>query len=233
MKDPEIFADPFHLIHLVDNLISNALKYAGEKAEIQISCKQEKPNKLRISVKDNGPGVSTHSRKRIFRTGFRSNHRHQNSHGIGLAYVRKIVRQYNGHIQIKSKENEGSEFCLSLCLDKPKSYKKSVSSSHIYRYFFIALLLAEMVWMLNLYSAERTNFVNHKNPLIDETIFKMSKNLFQIRDTARFQNNWQENSITITRGVKDTTVEMGGIVNQSYVYGRLFYLFTQTFILRR
>lgn len=51
----------------------------------------------------------------------------------------------------------------------------------------------------------------------------MSKNLFQIRDTARFQNNWQENSITITRGVKDTTVEMGGIVNQSYVYGRLFY----------
>lgn len=80
-----------------------------------------------------------------------------------------------------------------------------------------------MVWMLNLYSAERTNFVNHKNPLIDETIFKMSKNLFQIRDTARFQNNWQENSITITRGVKDTTVEMGGIVNQSYVYGRLFY----------
>ena len=223
LKDPEIFADPFHLIHLVDNLISNALKYAGEKAEIQISCKQEKPNKLLISVKDNGPGVSTHSRKRIFRTGFHSNHRHQNSHGIGLAYVRKIVRQYNGHIQIKSKENEGSEFCLSLCLDKPKSYKKSVSSSHIYRYFFIALLLAEMVWMLNLYSAERTNFVNHKNPLIDETIFKMSKNLFQIRDTARFQNNWQENSITITRGVKDTTVEMGGIVNQSYVYGRLSY----------
>ena len=223
LKDPEIFADSFHLIHLVDNLISNALKYAGEKAEIQITCKQEKPNKLLISVKDNGPGVSTHSRKRIFRTGFRSNHRHQNSHGIGLAYVRKIVRQYNGHIQIKSKENEGSEFCLSLCLDKPKSYKKSVSSSHIYRYFFIALLLAEMVWMLNLYSAERTNFVNHKNPLIDETIFKMSKNLFQIRDTARFQNNWQENSITITRGVKDTTVEMGGIVNQSYVYGRLSY----------
>ena len=34
LKDPEIFADPFHLIHLVDNLISNALKYAGEKAEI-------------------------------------------------------------------------------------------------------------------------------------------------------------------------------------------------------
>ena len=65
LKDPEIFADPFHLIHLVDNLISNALKYAGEKAEIQISCKQEKPNKLLISVKDNGPGVSTHSRKRI------------------------------------------------------------------------------------------------------------------------------------------------------------------------
>ena len=77
--------------------------------------------------------------------------------------------------------------------------------------------------MLNLYSAERTNFVNHESPLIDETIFKMSKNLFQIQDTARFQNNWQENSITITRGVKDTTVEMGGIVNQSYVYGRLFY----------
>ena len=157
------------------------------KAEIQITCKQEKPNKLLISVKDNGPGVSTHSRKRIFRTGFHSNHRHQNSHGIGLAYVRKIVRQYNGHIQIKSKENEGSEFCLSLCLDKPKSYKKSVSFSHIYRYFFIALLLAEMVWMFNLYSAERTNFVNHESPLIDETIFKMSKNLFQIRDTAGFK----------------------------------------------
>ncbi len=136
LKDPEIFADPFHLIHLVDNLISNALKYAGEKAEIQISCKQEKPNKLLISVKDNGPGVSTHSRKRIFRTGFHSNHRHQNSHGIGLAYVRKIVRQYNGHIQIKSKENEGSEFCLSLCLDKPKSYKKSVSFfTHIPLFF--------------------------------------------------------------------------------------------------
>ena len=52
LKDPEIFADPFHLIHLVDNLISNALKYAGEKAEIQISCKQEKPNRFRSKTTD-------------------------------------------------------------------------------------------------------------------------------------------------------------------------------------
>ena len=223
LEDPEIFADPFHLIHLVNNLISNALKYAGEKAEIRITCLRDKQNKLLISVKDNGPGISTHSRKRIFRIGFHSDHRHQSSHGIGLAYVRKIVRQYKGSIYIKSKENEGSEFCLSLCPDKPKSSKKSISSSYIYHYFFIALLLAEMVWVFNLYSAERTNFVNHIGPLIDETVFKMGKILFQIRDTANFRNNWQENSITIIRGIKDTTVEMGGIVNQSYVYGRLFY----------
>ena len=37
LKDPEIFADPFHLIHLVDNLISNALKYAGEKPKFRLA----------------------------------------------------------------------------------------------------------------------------------------------------------------------------------------------------
>lgn len=221
LENPEIFADPFHLVHMVDNLISNALKHAGEDANIQICCSSNKYYQLIISVKDNGPGIPKHIRKFIFRPGFHNDSRDIENHGIGLSYIRKIVRQYGGYIHIESRKNEGSEFILALNPTCP--VKKTILSTHIYHYFFVTLLLAEIIWLFNLYNAERISFAHNKEPLINETLFKVSKTLIHVQDTACFRNNWQEKTITVIRGNHDTTVSMGTSVNQDYIYRRLFY----------
>lgn len=218
----EIFADPFHLLHMVDNLIGNALKYAGETANIHITCTSDEHYPLLISVKDNGPGIPSPIRKHIFRLNFFHNFRKNESHGLGLAYIRKIVRQYGGYVRVECKVNEGSEFRLAMNPDHSNKTKR-IPSIQVYRSFFITLLLAEAIWLFNLYSTERANFIYQEKPLIDDAVFNVSKIFFEWQDTACFENNWQEKTITIVRGQKDTTVALGGAVNQSYVYQHLFY----------
>lgn len=221
LANPEIFADPFHLVHMVDNLLSNALKHAGEAANIQISCSSNKYYQLIISVKDNGPGIPKQIRKYIFRPGFHKNSRDAESHGIGLTYIRRITRQYGGYIRIESRKNEGSEFILAL--NPTHRIKKTTLSTPVYHYFLTALLLAEIVGVFVLYHAERNSFADSEKPLIEKALSLTNKNRVNWQDTACFRNNWQEKTITITRGRKDTTLPMGTTVNQNDIYRRLIY----------
>lgn len=223
MEEAEILGDPFHLLHIIDNLISNAVKYAGRSVHIIVACTWDKQGRLLISVKDNGRGIPYHLQKNIYKTGFRINPRSDN-HGIGLAYIRKIVHQYKGYFHVSSKENEGTIFSLALNLDTPLQSKRFSLSPTIYYYFFLSILLAGIIWLANLYSAERNAFRNREGTLLEEAVISHSKDAFKWReDTTCFKNNWAEKTITIFRNQKDTTLPMGSLTNQGYVYGHMFY----------
>lgn len=89
LPDSIICADPFHITHIIGNLINNAIKHGGEEVHIKITCSQDPQKQLIFSVQDNGPGIPSKIIKHIFRTGFRRSWSNQNNHGLGLAYVRK------------------------------------------------------------------------------------------------------------------------------------------------
>ena len=112
-----IYADRIHFANVLDNLIENAIKYSEEKTVIDISVDFQ-DRYLRISVKDNGIGLSPSDVKHVFEKYYRVNHRLVNSKagfGLGLTYVKSIIEEHGGSIEVKSNGKEhGCEFVLYI-----------------------------------------------------------------------------------------------------------------------
>ncbi|NER17363.1 PAS domain-containing sensor histidine kinase [Spongiivirga citrea] len=112
-KLPTVRGDEFRLQQLFQNLISNAIKYNDKKkGVVEIGCK-EKEQFWEFSIKDNGIGVEHKYFKKIFNV-FQSLESENNSTGIGLSIVKKIVDFYGGAIWLTSQLGEGSTFYFTL-----------------------------------------------------------------------------------------------------------------------
>lgn len=112
---PSVIYDQTRLIQVFQNLISNAINHMDKpKGEIIVSCR-DKGDSWEFSVKDNGPGIEERHFERIFKV-FQSlkSRDEQESTGIGLALVKKIVESHGGHVRVESKVSEGSEFCFTI-----------------------------------------------------------------------------------------------------------------------
>lgn len=115
---PPIVNDRRRIGVVVDNLISNAIKYTKGKGMVSLSVVSEK-NKIIVCVKDNGVGIPRNQQEHVFEKFFRSENtaRYQVSGtGLGLYISKNIVEQSGGEIRFHSEENKGSEFCFSLPL---------------------------------------------------------------------------------------------------------------------
>lgn len=102
------------------NLIENAIKYNQEGGTVKVNAVLEKEN-VCISIVDNGMGIPEESLENIFETFYRvedSRSRDLGGAGIGLALVKNIIQRHGGHIQVKSKLGEGTEFKVEF-----KAYK--------------------------------------------------------------------------------------------------------------
>jgi light-regulated signal transduction histidine kinase (bacteriophytochrome) len=112
---PDIYGDHVLIGQLFQNLISNAIKFKGEKdPEIKISCK--KVNKEFVfAVKDNGIGISKEYFERIFVLLQRLHtvDKYPGT-GIGLAICKKIVERHEGKIWVESELNKGSSFYFTI-----------------------------------------------------------------------------------------------------------------------
>jgi len=119
---PEIIADKGQMSQLFQNLISNAIKFKGEKDPIiNISIKKEK-NQYHVKVEDNGIGIEKKFKERIFQVFERLHTREQyEGTGIGLAICRKIVERHNGRIWVVSKPGNGSKFHFTIKSDKEEN----------------------------------------------------------------------------------------------------------------
>jgi len=112
---PVITCDRTHMIQLLQNLISNAVKYMDKPAgEIRIGCTEE-DGFWKFSVADNGCGIDERHFEKIFQIFQTLTRRDElESTGIGLSLVRKIVEIYDGRIWVESTPGEGSTFFFTL-----------------------------------------------------------------------------------------------------------------------
>ena len=111
-----IQADPIHITNVVYNLLDNAVKYCTTKPFISITTKNER-NYLVIEIKDNGIGIRKEDLKMIFDKFYRvstGNIHDIKGFGLGLFYVKLIINEHNGSIDVKSKLGEGSTFTIKL-----------------------------------------------------------------------------------------------------------------------
>ncbi|MDT4965269.1 MAG: hypothetical protein QOJ64_6 [Acidobacteriota bacterium] len=133
---PTIDADPMQMRQLLQNLISNSLKYfrVGVPPIVRISCRKSEARRLEstddnvplrqfcdILVTDNGIGFDEKYLDRIF-TVFQRLHKkgEYEGTGVGLAICRKIVDRHSGSITARSRPGEGATFVVTLPVTQPK-----------------------------------------------------------------------------------------------------------------
>ncbi len=112
---PIIRADQSQMMQLFQNLISNAIKFKGERLPVvHVGCKTEGDTHT-FYIKDNGIGISKENQEKIFDmlTRLHSKQEYEGT-GIGLATVRKIVERHDGRIWVESVEGEGSTFFFTV-----------------------------------------------------------------------------------------------------------------------
>lgn len=111
---PEIIADENQMIQLIQNLISNGIKYNERTPEITISCSHTDEENV-FTVSDNGIGIESQYFERIFRIFQRLHTREQvEGTGIGLAICKRIVERHHGRIWVESRPGAGSSFMFSI-----------------------------------------------------------------------------------------------------------------------
>lgn len=110
--------DSYYLENAISSLLENAKKYTKENIKIILLVFKD-DNKLCISVKDNGIGISDEDKKKIFDKYYRvsSGDVHNvKGYGLGLNYVKRIIKLHKGKIIVKSSVGNGSEFIISIPL---------------------------------------------------------------------------------------------------------------------
>lgn len=116
-----VYGDEYGLNQIFNNLMSNALKYSPEGADITLSVREaashEKTGKYQITVKDTGYGMSKEFLKKIFEP-FARETRFAPTRiagtGLGMPIVKSFVRQMDGEITIESELGKGTEITITL-----------------------------------------------------------------------------------------------------------------------
>lgn len=102
------------LKNVLFNLISNAIKFSPSGGIIEV-ISEVTPLELKISVKDNGIGISKEDQKHLFERFFRGNNAtHIQGTGLGLNIVARYAELMNGAIELKSTENIGTTFTIII-----------------------------------------------------------------------------------------------------------------------
>ena len=110
--------DEREIKRVLTNLIANASEYSPNNPNIFITLEQDELN-LKLSIKDEGCGISKETLKTIFdeEQTFKPRFKKVGS-GMGLFIVKKIMEAHNGSIVVKSEENKGSTFTLFIPIEK-------------------------------------------------------------------------------------------------------------------
>jgi PAS domain S-box-containing protein len=114
--EPEGLWDRQRLVRVVDNLVSNAIKFSPDGGEVQLES-GEQDGQAFIAVRDCGIGIAPSDRQRIFNPMFRGGNAGQViGTGLGLAGSRRLVEMMGGTIEVTSVLGEGSTFTVWLPL---------------------------------------------------------------------------------------------------------------------
>lgn len=112
---PEVVADRLAMEQIMGNLLDNAFKYldAARPGVIEISA-DERPDEVIFRVKDNGRGISSDDMPKVFMMFRRAGIQDVPGDGMGLAYVKALVKSHNGRIWCESEPGRGSVFAFAM-----------------------------------------------------------------------------------------------------------------------
>ena len=106
--------DPDLSMQVWTNLLDNAVKYSSKSVHLMIDI-QEENDTARVTIADNGIGMSEEDQRHIFEQFYQVEHSHvQEGNGLGLAIVKTIVDQLGGSISVESEIGKGSTFQVIL-----------------------------------------------------------------------------------------------------------------------
>lgn len=114
----EILANDSHMTNVIVNILDNAIKYSLDEPKIDVFTENIK-NFIVLRISDKGAGMTKPVQKRIFEKFYREhtgNVHNVKGHGLGLAYVKRIVEDHHGEISVESEKGVGSSFFIKLPL---------------------------------------------------------------------------------------------------------------------
>jgi two-component system phosphate regulon sensor histidine kinase PhoR len=113
-----VLLNDVHFTNVIVNILDNAIKYSPEEPIIDILTENVKEFII-IKIKDNGSGMSKAAQKRIFEKFYREHTgdvHNVKGHGLGLAYVKRIIDDHNCEIFVESEKGKGSTFIIKVPL---------------------------------------------------------------------------------------------------------------------
>ncbi len=122
-RDVFISADRGRITQVINNVITNAIKYSPEGSTVKIWAEEEK-DRVNIMVEDNGIGISKNDLPRIFERFYRvdkARSRAMGGTGLGLAIAKEIMERHGGSISVESEILRGTKMTLSFLKNPEKS----------------------------------------------------------------------------------------------------------------
>jgi PAS domain S-box-containing protein len=116
IADANVEADRQRLVQALLNLVSNAVKYCGDGATVEVRAEALDNTRLRLAVVDNGPGLTVEQQQRLFQPFERLGAERTTTPGtgLGLALTKKLVETMGGEIGVDSTPGVGSSFWIVL-----------------------------------------------------------------------------------------------------------------------
>ena len=109
-----------HLTNIISNLIDNAIKYSTNSPIVKVKTLNTKKG-IEVIIEDNGVGISKAEQAQVFEKFYRvpkGNIHDVKGFGIGLHYVKVMVEQHGGFIQLESELGKGSRFKIFLPFER-------------------------------------------------------------------------------------------------------------------
>lgn len=114
LPDLKVMADRTYLAEVIENLLTNAIKFSPKNRSIEISC-NDNNEKVEVHIKDEGPGFTEEDKKNLFQKFKKLSAQPtggEQSTGLGLSIVKKFMELMNGEVICESESGKGSTFIL-------------------------------------------------------------------------------------------------------------------------
>ncbi|WP_207532497.1 sensor histidine kinase [Desertivirga arenae] len=122
LASAKVYADPNRIYQVLENLLSNAMKYSQSETEIVV-WSEIQGDKIKVCIKDEGKGIPEENQAMLFDRYYRVESTQHTVQGLGLGlYIcSEIIKSHDGKIGVESKSAEGSTFWFCLPLLKAES----------------------------------------------------------------------------------------------------------------
>lgn len=113
-----VLANDTHLTNVLVNILDNAIKYSDDAPKIDVTT-ENVGNSIILKIADHGNGMTKQVQKKVFEKFYREhtgNVHNVKGHGLGLAYVKRMVEDHQGHVYVESEKGKGSTFIIKLPL---------------------------------------------------------------------------------------------------------------------